>query len=146
MGSQLNDRVGRWVASIGIDPARVPAPAELDALFAGLPDPCRPPADPAEIAAWERRHGFALPEGLRVWLALSNGFYAKGPLIHPITAIGPMVPFARRVAGVGASRGSSPIDATQRPTRSLSWLPMAVTRTPEMCPNSTPTSTPARTA
>jgi hypothetical protein len=26
---------------------------------------------------------------------LSNGFYLGGPLIHPLSAIGPMVPFAR---------------------------------------------------
>lgn len=32
---------------------------------------------------------------MRAWLLLSDGFYKNGPLIHPLTAIGPMVPFAR---------------------------------------------------
>jgi hypothetical protein len=95
MGSLLNDRVGRWVASAGIDPARVPTPAELDARFRCRPEPCRPGVDPSEVSAWERRHGYALPETLRAWLVLSNGFYAGGPLIHPLSAIGPMVPFAK---------------------------------------------------
>ena len=95
MGSQLNDRVGRWVASTGIDPAFAPKSDDLEARFRGVPDPCRPGADPREIDAWERRHGFTLPDGLRRWLALSNGFYVRGPLIHPLSAIGPMVPFAR---------------------------------------------------
>ncbi len=95
MRSQLNDRVGRWVASTGIDPALAPTPADLDVRFRGLGDPCRPGADPREIDAWERRHGYSLPQGLRNWLVLSNGFYVNGPLIHPLSAIGPMVPFAR---------------------------------------------------
>lgn len=95
MRSQLADRVGRWVESAGIDPAHAPTAAELAARFRGLPDPCRHGADPRAIDAWEARHGYALPRGLRAWLVLSNGFYVRGPLIHPLTAIGPMVPFAR---------------------------------------------------
>jgi hypothetical protein len=94
LGSQLNDRVGRWVASTGIDPARAPTSSELEALFRGVPDPCRPGVNPRAVDAWERRHGFSLPDGLRRWLILSDGFYVKGPLIHPLSAIGPMVPFA----------------------------------------------------
>ena len=61
----------------------------------GDADPCRPGADPEAIAAWEERHGYRLPAGLRAWLMLSNGLYRSGPLIHPISAIGPMIPFAR---------------------------------------------------
>ncbi|MEA2632619.1 MAG: hypothetical protein QOE66_2838 [Chloroflexota bacterium] len=95
MGSQLNDRVGRWVASIGIDPRLAPTPATLAANFGHGPDPCRRGAAPDAIDAWERRHGFPLPGGLRAWLRLSDGFYLGGPLIHPLSAIGPMVPFAR---------------------------------------------------
>jgi hypothetical protein len=88
--------VGRWVASVGIDPGRAPAPSVLSAAFGAGPDPCRPGADPRAIDAWERRHGFLLPRGLRTWLLLSEGFYFRGaPLIHPLGAIGPMVPFAR---------------------------------------------------
>ncbi len=37
-----------------------------------------------------------MPGSLKNWLRLSDGFYGeKGPLIHPLSAIGPMVPFAR---------------------------------------------------
>jgi hypothetical protein len=96
MGIQLNDLVGRWVASIGFDPRVVPAAATLAARFGNGPDPCRGGADPSAIEAWERRHGFQLPQSLRAWLVLSDGFYGgAAPLIHPIAAIGPMVPFAR---------------------------------------------------
>jgi len=95
MGSELNDRVGRWVAAAGVDPTRAPTDSDLTAAFAGVADPCRPGADPREIDGWEERHGFALPRGLRAWLEISNGFYRGGPLIHPLSAIGPMVPFAR---------------------------------------------------
>ncbi len=49
----------------------------------------------AAIADWEERHGYQLPHGLQAWLRLSNGLFGGGPYIHPITAIGPMVPFAR---------------------------------------------------
>jgi hypothetical protein len=95
MESLLNDRVGRWVASAGIDPRRVPTHAGLLSRFEGRPDPCRPGADPLEIDDWEKRHGFRLPKALRAWLVVSNGFYGRGPLIHPLSGIGPMVPFAR---------------------------------------------------
>src|SRR5262249_5047669 len=96
MGSLLNDLVGRWVASIGIDPNQAPTPVILEAGFGDRPDPCRPGADPRAIDAWEWRHGFQLPRGLRGWLLLSDGFYVgRGPLIHPLAAVGAMVPFAR---------------------------------------------------
>jgi hypothetical protein len=96
MGSLLNDLVGRWVASIGLDPRLAPSPSLLAERFGDGPDPCRPGADPWAIDAWERRHGFSLPRGLRAWLILSEGFYyrGQGPFIHPLAAIGPMVPFA----------------------------------------------------
>jgi hypothetical protein len=95
MGSQLNDRVGRWVASLGIDPGLAPTSATLEAGFGRGPDPCRPGAQSRAIDAWERRHGYELPRSVRAWLELSDGFYRGGPLIHPLSAIGPMVPFAR---------------------------------------------------
>ncbi|MGE3821563.1 MAG: SMI1/KNR4 family protein [Isosphaeraceae bacterium] len=95
MTSPLSDRVGRWVKEVGIDPGLAPPKSALIQAFRGAPDPCRPGADPRQIDDWEERHGFALPRALRVWLSLSNGFYRNGPLIHPLSAIGPMVPFAR---------------------------------------------------
>ena len=96
MVSPLNDLLGRWVASVGIDPSLAPTPAVVDAGFGRRPRPCRPGTDPRQIDAWERRHGYMLPASLRAWLVLSNGFYLdQGPLIHPLSAIGPMVPFAR---------------------------------------------------
>ena len=67
----------------------------LEAGFGGAVESCRPGADPRVIAAWEHRHGFRLPAGLRAWLMLSDGLYRDGPLIHPISAIGPMVIFSR---------------------------------------------------
>jgi hypothetical protein len=94
-GSRLDDLVGRWAQQAGIEPARVPAPAALAALAENRRLSLRPGADPSEIAGWETRHGFKLPPGLKAWLVLSNGLYVNGPLIHPISAIGPMVPFAR---------------------------------------------------
>ena len=58
--------------------------------------PLRPGAGLRRIRGWERRYGYGLPESLRAWLAISDGLYtADGPLIHPLTAIGPMIPFAR---------------------------------------------------
>ncbi len=96
MGSVLHERVSHWAESLGIEPGRVPTSAELLARFQGKPEPCRPGIDARAIDEWDRRHGYALPESLREWLLLSNGFYTKnGPLIHPLSAIGPMVPFAR---------------------------------------------------
>jgi hypothetical protein len=57
----------------------------------------REPAEARRIATWERLHGFNLPQPLVAWLRLSDGFYLgdDGPLIHPLSAIGPMIPFAR---------------------------------------------------
>lgn len=94
MASRLADLVGLWADRVGVDPGLLPSAAELDGRFGGS-DPTRPPADPERVAAWERRHGFALPEGLRAWLRLSDGFYHGGPVVHPLSAIGPMIPFAR---------------------------------------------------
>lgn len=95
MVSPLNDLIGRWVASVGIDPKLVPASLKLESHFGHAPAPYRPGTELHQIQAWEQRHGYQLPEGLRAWLLLSNGFYLDGPLIHPLSAIGPMVPFAR---------------------------------------------------
>ena len=94
MSSRLTNAVARWVDAAGIAPESRPGPEALEAAFGSI-EPCRPGADPRQVAGWERRFGFRLPESLRAWLLLSDGFYVDGPLIHPLTAIGPMIPFAR---------------------------------------------------
>ena len=94
MARSLADLVGLWCDAVGLAPDLRPIPAQLD-CFAGSGETCRPGVDPARLLSWERRFGYPLPESLKQWLRLSNGFYAgDGPLIHPLAAIGPMVPFA----------------------------------------------------
>jgi SMI1/KNR4 family protein SUKH-1 len=95
MGGQLRELVTCWMAWGGIDEGLAPSPELMEAGFGGAADPCRPGADPRLIAGWEHRHGFRLPSGLRAWLMLSNGLYLQGPLIHPISAIGPMIVFSQ---------------------------------------------------
>jgi hypothetical protein len=95
MVAPLGELLECWAAWGGIDVRLLPTPDELEKGFGGRPDCCRPGADPRVLADWEARHGYALPPGLRAWLMLSNGLSGTGPLIHPITAIGPMIPFAR---------------------------------------------------
>ncbi len=95
MASQLRELVDCWMAWGGIDASLAPSAEQLESGFGGDVEPCRPGAEPGAIAGWEHRHGFHLPAGLRAWLMLSNGLYRNGPLIHPITAIGPMVIFSR---------------------------------------------------
>lgn len=95
MAGPLGALVERWMAWGGLDARQAPDPRALDRGFGGGAAACRPGADPRSIAAWEQRHGYRLPAGLRSWLMLSNGLYRAGPLIHPLSAIGPMVPFAR---------------------------------------------------
>jgi hypothetical protein len=95
MAGQLRELVSCWMAWGGIDEGLAPSPEQIGAGFASVAEPCRPGADPRLIAGWEHRHGFRLPSGLRAWLMLSNGLYQDGPLIHPISAIGPMIVFSR---------------------------------------------------
>jgi hypothetical protein len=95
MAGALADLVAHWMARLGLDPGRVPDRYTLEAGFPESLEPCRPGASAEEIADWEHRHGFRFPPGLRNWLMLSNGLYRSGPLIHPLSAIGPMIPFAR---------------------------------------------------
>jgi hypothetical protein len=95
MGEALGEFLDRWIESTGIDARLAPDPRVVAAGFRQEPSPCRPGANPGTITAWEHRHGFRLPAGLRSWLLLSNGLYRHGPLIHPISAIGPMIAFAR---------------------------------------------------
>jgi hypothetical protein len=95
MAGSLRDRVGCWIAWGGIDERLAPEAGALETGFPANGQSCRPGADPRAIADWEERHGFQLPHGLQAWLRLSNGLFGGGPYIHPITAIGPMIPFAR---------------------------------------------------
>ena len=96
MGRSLADLVGLWCDAVRVAPNARPTPAQLDRSFGRLGETCRPGADPARLRSWERRFGYPLPEGLKAWLRLSDGFYAGGgPLIHPLSALGPMVPFAK---------------------------------------------------
>ncbi len=95
MAGSLLDRVCCWIAWGGIEERFAPEPRSLEHGFPGNGHSCRPGADPRAIADWEDRHGYQLPHGLQAWLRLSNGLFGGGPYIHPITAIGPMVPFAR---------------------------------------------------
>jgi hypothetical protein len=92
----LPEAVGRWAELAGVDRGRLPGASRLATAFEGrhAAGPCRPPADASRISAWERRHGYRLPRGLRAWLLVSDGLYSDGPLVHPLSAIGPMVPFA----------------------------------------------------
>ena len=95
MAAPLGELVGCWMAWGGIDPGLARDLAALESGFAERRTPAGPGADPRAIADWEERHGYRLPAGLRAWLMLSNGLFGAGPLIHPISAIGPMIPFAR---------------------------------------------------
>jgi hypothetical protein len=95
MAGAMADLVARWMERLGIDPGLAPDRYALETGFPEALEPCRPGASPREIADWEDRHGYRFPAGLRAWLLLSNGLYRSGPLIHPISAIGPMIPFAR---------------------------------------------------
>jgi hypothetical protein len=95
MAAPLEELVSCWIDWGGIDVRLAPDLASLERGFAGGYECCRPGADPRVINDWEDRHGYRLPAGLRAWLRLSNGLFGAGPLIHPISAIGPMIPFAR---------------------------------------------------
>ncbi|MFI5454715.1 MAG: SMI1/KNR4 family protein [Isosphaerales bacterium] len=95
MAGPLGELVKCWIAWGGIDERFSPDPAVLASSFRGDLESCRAGALPEVIAGWEERHGYRLPAGLRAWLSLSNGLFGSGPLIHPLSAIGPMVPFAR---------------------------------------------------
>jgi hypothetical protein len=93
----LEYQVRRWYEGLWPRPDWGPLPPGWGARYIDDAElaPLRSPAPTTEIKEWERRHGFALPSALRVWLSVSNGLYHQdGPVIHPIHAIGPMVPFA----------------------------------------------------
>ena len=90
-------KVALWAEEAGLRAGIDLAGTDWDEAF--CEDPASPPLRAGStirrIRGWERRYGYALPGGLRLWLATSDGLYKNGPLIHPLTAIGPMIPFAR---------------------------------------------------
>jgi len=95
MSTRLMTLVGRWCEFTGVDPELRPNSHSLVHGFPCDDMTCRPGVATCELVAWEHRHGFMLPNGLKAWLTLSDGLFLDGPLIHPLSAIGPMVPFAR---------------------------------------------------
>lgn len=95
---EFEKRVRAWWRSRRLPASEfVPGPAWDRWLGNGVRvEPIRPPASLADIRNWERRYGHALPGSLRDWLLISNGLIGdQGPFVHPLPAIGPMVPFAR---------------------------------------------------
>ena len=96
MAGSLEELVRCWIAGEGSIRAWRPTAAALEAGFPRAPESCRPGADPRAIDAWEERHGYRLARraaGLADALERSVPLAAR--LIHPISAIGPMIPFAR---------------------------------------------------
>lgn len=93
--SRFRRRVGLWAERVGL---RLDMLDKWDDPFFAHDgaEPLRPGAGLRRVRSWERRYGAELPGSLRHWLLISDGLYAEsGPLVHPLTAIGPMIPFAR---------------------------------------------------
>lgn len=87
-GDRLLEKILGWAKDAKVEPT----PAVSSPGWASA----RPGATARAIRGWERRYGFTLPSNLRTWLAISDGLHAGGgPLVHPLAAIGPMVPFAK---------------------------------------------------
>ena len=100
MASTLDEIVGRWAAETGVEAAELPPARELREAFSGV-DPLRPGVPEGRLEAWEAAYGHDLPQALRAWLRHSDGLYLpSGPLVHPLSSIGPMIPFARAVEPV----------------------------------------------
>jgi hypothetical protein len=97
MPFRLEDLVAQWAEAAGVDASLLPSATSLRRQFSGAngEEPTRAGVERHRLDAWEDGHGHRLPRGLRAWLLLSDGFYWNGPLIHPLSAIGPMIPFAR---------------------------------------------------
>ena len=97
MAGSLLDRVSCWIAWGGIDERLAPGAVALTGGFPANGESCRAGgADPRSIADWEEQHAaISCRMASKPWLRLSNGLFGRGPFIHPITAIGPMIPFAR---------------------------------------------------
>lgn len=98
MTSRLLRTIRRWGEVAGIDTADLMDHRDSLTRLVAMPGEAalREPVAASRIATWERLHGFNLPVALVAWLRLSDGFYLTedGPLVHPLSAIGPMIPFA----------------------------------------------------
>lgn len=94
LSDRLSSVLVEWAVAAGIPPEQLPPASRVDRAFSAS-TALRPGAPAGRIDAWEDAHGFMLPKSLRCWLQLSDGLYGRAPLIHPLTAIGPMIPFAR---------------------------------------------------
>jgi hypothetical protein len=95
MGSRLAEVVAAWADAVGVPVPARPANGTVVVDRFG-PDATRPGVPIDRLDDWQRRHGFRLPSALRAWLLLSDGLFLDGnPLVHPIEALGPMIPFAR---------------------------------------------------
>ncbi len=93
--ARFRQRVARWAEHVGLRAEALPSASGWErAFFTESDEPLRAGAGVRQIRGWERRYGFALPESLKLWQRISDGLYKDGPLIHPLTAIGPMIPFA----------------------------------------------------
>ncbi len=93
--SRFRRRVALWTEKVGL---RLDLADGWEARFfdEDVPHPVKPGVGHRRLRGWERRYGHALPHSLRAWLAISDGLHLpSGPLIHPLTAIGPMIPFAK---------------------------------------------------
>ena len=122
MGSPLNDLVGRWVASVGIDPELAPTAGRAgDAgSAAGRTLPARRPtrarSTPGSAGTASRS-----PRALRAWLLLSDGFYLRRPADPPALGDRPDGPVragarpggpARELVRAGQPRTSRPSAST----------------------------------
>ena len=85
-----------WCDAVRVAPHLRPNHETLDCCLVRPDEACRPGASPAHLASWERRFGFPLPESLKTWFRLSDGLFGvEGPLVHPLSSLGPMVPFTK---------------------------------------------------
>ena len=94
---RFRERIVHWSELAGVVLPKDMADSEWAKPFfedAGH-DPLREGTSLKAIWSWEKRHDFSLPRALTAWLGLSDGLYRDVPLIHPLTAIGPMIPFAK---------------------------------------------------
>jgi hypothetical protein len=63
MVGRLEDVLPRWAEAVGVDPGLLPGPCALREPFGTGAGPCRPPADPRRVAAWEHATGSPCPGG-----------------------------------------------------------------------------------